>query len=145
MSPTFGGMTTPDEYPDEPGAGRFYDPAAAAFIAFPLAMLCLFGSTALTGITYTLMLVNPLDSGGDGVRAYLVAGYVLSALFAVLPLALGRVGLSRLVASDAWWLAPLLRAAVAIALLAVVLRMASAVLVLVSDNYGWAGLLPVRV
>ena len=114
----------------------FGDPATLALIAFPLALLCLSGSDELSGIAYTVPFARDLGSSAAGTQGVLFGGHVLSVLFALVPYVLARRGLSRLVSTDAWWIVPVLRATVVLAVIAMTLRLAATLLVLVDDSYG---------
>lgn len=118
----------------------FGDPATLALIAFPLAFLCVMGSRLLTGLTYTVAFAGNFGSGAGDVRWVVVAGEVLSAGFALLPFFVARQGLSRLVSSDAWWIVPVLRAALVLSGLAAALRLVIAVLALVGTDVGFASM-----
>jgi hypothetical protein len=128
-------MTTPT------ARSGWLDPATAAFVAFPLAVLCLFGTGALSGVTYTLAFAGGFSgSGEDDPRWYVFAGLLMSALIAAVPYLLARAGLGRVDDGTAWWLPALLRASAALAALAVILRLVSAALTLVDSEFGIASL-----
>jgi hypothetical protein len=120
------------------------DPATLALIALPLALLCLAGSHALSGLPYALPFAENLETELSDGRAILLVASLLSVVFALVPFVLARRGLARLVSSDSWWIGSVLRAAVVLAAIAVVLRLVLAALVLIDGSGGLALLLPYR-
>ena len=123
-----------------PRGGWFADPGTAALIAFPLALLCLFGIAPLSGRTYTLLFVEP-SSLSEGQKGLAVLGLLISAAFAVFTLLIARAGLRHVAASHVWWVPSLLRAAVALAALDALLRIIAMALVAVSKTPNAYGLL----
>ena len=100
----------------------FGAPPVLAVVSFVLSVLSLAGLGVLNGTTYTL----PFASAGSP-RGALVAGALLGALLALLPLVLGWRAASRVLAEDAAWVATLARSAILLALVSVVLRLVIAV------------------
>ena len=131
-------MSSPDVAPVTaplPRAG-FGDPAALAVVAFTLAVLCLMGSSVLSGLPYVMTFADQLGSGQDEARWYLFGGSLLSVVFALVPFLLGRRGLARMTSDGARWIEPLLRGAVVLAAVAMVLRLVMAALALGDDSSG---------
>lgn len=104
-------------------------PKTLGLIALVLATLCLFGVGSLRGSAYTLLLKrNGLEDVVTSSKSYLVAGTFLSAAFALIPVVLAKIGLSRLVPDDGEWAGHVLRTAFVLGALAVVLDLVRALL-----------------
>lgn len=121
-------MSTP-EYSPAPARGA----VTAALTAFPLAVLCLWGSAVLTGSTYVGPVVAAISSG-PSVKTYSVVSALVSAVFPLFALVLARRGAARVAVGDPSWVVPLLRAASFLAIIAIVLRVVLAVLLLLNTN-----------
>ena len=121
--------------PVEPGDDTWRHPKTLGLAALALAVLCLFGAGSLRGSAYTLLL-NDDGFGGDPTqhKNYLVAGTFLSAAFALIPVVLAKVGLSRLVPDDGEWAGHVLRAALLLGALAVLLDVVRALLAIANDD-----------
>ena len=111
-------------------------PKTLGLIALTLATLCLFGVSSLRGSAYTLLL-NHHELAADALtrsKNYLVAGTFLSAAFALVPVVIAKIGLTRLVPSDGEWAGHLLRAAFFLGTLAFVLDVVRALLAIANND-----------
>lgn len=111
--------------------------------AIVLAVLSLLGAQVFRGAAYTLPFA-PHDNGlGQVVGSpdYLVAGAFLTAAFALLPIAIAKAGLRRLVPGDGNWVGHLLRAALLLGVLSLVLRTIQALLAMAVSSSGIGQLL----
>jgi hypothetical protein len=102
-----------DEQPDDllsEGDDTWRHPKTLGLAALALAVLSLLGAQALRGSSYTLLIshesVDPTQN-----RNLLLGGAFLTALFALVPVLLAKLGLDRLVADDGPWAGHVLRAA----------------------------------
>jgi hypothetical protein len=131
-------------------------PATLAVLSFALGCLCLMGTPLFRGLSYTLAFAPDEDTAGgisfdddsssedeeedEGTPGFIVAGAFLSAAFSLAPLALGLTGLRREAPDLAKWVAPLLRAGVALSAVSLVLRLVQAVIVTTRSDADGPGL-----
>ena len=109
----------PDETPDQDDTWNH--PKTLGLTALVLAVLALFGAGAMRGASYTLLLADGGFQPQDDTKNLLIAGAFVSAVLALVPVLLARLGLSRLVPDDGPWAGHVLRAALLLGALAVVL------------------------
>jgi hypothetical protein len=125
-----------DEWVPEQRELSWGHPSTLAVMSFALAVLVLLGAQLFRGVLYAAPFLPSQDgSGGSGgTTTVIVAGSFLSAAFALLPLLLAVRGLRLLVPDDPGWAGPLLRAAAALAGIALALRLVLAILATTADD-----------
>ena len=130
---TYGTHPEPSAEPDL----TYGHPGTLAVASLVLSVLSLLGAGVFRGAAYTLPLADFAGVSGAGQsKGYLVAGLLLSAAFALLPLLMARKGLSTWVADDGAWAGHLLRAAVLLSIVSLLLHLVVAVLYALADNPG---------
>ena len=129
-----------DEHGDDAGAPdeettleTFLHPGVLGLTALVLAVLSLFGAAVLRGSSYTLMFVGVRNVLEDD-RGPLVAAGLVTALIALLPVLIARLGIGRLVPDDAAWCGHVLRSAYLLGALSFVLALVRVLLVAAASH-----------
>jgi hypothetical protein len=114
-------------------------PSTLAIASLVLAFLSLQGASVFRGIVYTVGFASSSDALGDtsqSGKGYVIAGGLLTAAFALIPLVLARSGLRRVIASDGTWTGHLLRAAFGLSVLSLLLHLLSATIAITTEPTG---------
>jgi hypothetical protein len=113
-------------------------PAPLAIFSLALAIMCLEGTQYLRGSTYTNYFVTggfySSDGEGGPDTGWITVGAFLSAAIALIPLLAAWRGSRRLIDEDPPWVGTTLRAALLLSVLALVLRLAAAVIIATSSD-----------
>jgi hypothetical protein len=108
-------------------------PTTLGLTALALAVLSLIGARAVSGTTYTLLIAHESTDPTQN-KNLLVGGAFLTAVFALLPVVLAKLGLDRLVPDDGPWAGHVLRAGLVLGGIAFALHLVHALLALAADD-----------